>query len=145
MSVPTPAGRAASGGGSGAGGAGRALLVVRGDVDEVRARIAALVAERGWRVTDAPGEELLLERGSRGRTIVLGSLAGRAFYLSARIGTRAGEGGTLVEHRWGAGAGLVLGGTLGRARAARAHAELSQELEAALREQGLLVRVRREG
>lgn len=142
MSVPTPAGRAASGGGA---GAGRALLVVRGDVDEVRARIAALVAERGWRVTDATGEELLLERGSRGRTIVLGSLAGRAFYLSARMGTRAGEGGTLVEHRWGAGAGLVLGGTLGRARAARAHAELSQALEAALREQGLLVRVRREG
>lgn len=119
------------------------LLVVRGEAGAVREEVAALLREQGWRVQDpGPGEDLVIERGSRGRTIVLGSLAGSAFYLSGRVGVREGDGGAIVEHRWGPGAGLVLGGTLGRARAGRAHAELADAIEQAFGAQDRLLRRR---
>ena len=56
---------------------------------------------------------------------------------------RSADRTAVIRYRWGADDGRTLGGTLGRARAARAHEETATALEEQLRARGHLVRARR--
>ncbi|MBB5830315.1 hypothetical protein [Brachybacterium aquaticum] len=126
--------------------AGR-VLRVRGPLEAVQSETASFFVERGWRVAeDSPGH-LVLERGSRRRTVLLGALAGSGFHLSAPLtfvaerdaqGAVAGQV-TVIGYRWGRTAGRALGGTVGRSRAARAHARTAAALAARFAADGRLV------
>src|SRR5690625_465236 len=80
---------------------------------------------------------------SRRRTILLGALAGRRFFLTAVTEVREGDHAAEIHYRWGPAAGLALGGTIGRSRAERVHTQLAAELEAQLERSGHLLQVRR--
>ncbi|MGP5376866.1 hypothetical protein CIK73_13580 [Brachybacterium alimentarium] len=133
-------------------GPGGVELVVAGDPAAARALVEEFFVGRGWRPRERGVGRVDFECGSRRRTILLGGLAGKAFHLTARIEIRdAGRDGVprsadrtaVIRYRWGADDGRTLGGTLGRARAARAHAETATALEEQLRARGHLVRARR--
>src|SRR5699024_4992978 len=81
------------------------------------------------------------EHGSRRRTILLGALAGRRFFLTAVTEVREGDHAAEIHYRWGPAAGLALGGTIGRSRAERVHTQLAAELEAQLERSGHLLQV----
>ncbi|GAA1490880.1 hypothetical protein [Brachybacterium sacelli] len=118
-------------------------LVVRGDRAGVQATLEEFFLGRGWRLRERGDDRLDVERGSRRRTVFLGALAGKAFYLTARIEIRAGEHATVLRYRGDAGAGAALGGILGRHRAARAHQETAAALAGRFESEGRMVQVRR--
>lgn len=120
------------------------VLEVRGGAAATRDRVERFFLERGWSPRERAGGRVDYERGSLRRTIVLGALAGRRFFLTAQIEVRAREGGTDIRYRWGDGAGLALGGRLGRQRAARAHEETAAELRRELFVEGVLLHVHRD-
>lgn len=110
---------------------------------ETQELLDAFFHDRGWARRERGEGRVDYERGSRRRTILLGALAGEAFFLTAPMELRERESTTEVRYRWGAGAGAALGGSLGRRRAARAHQQTADALEAHLERLGLLVQVNR--
>ncbi|MEE1650797.1 hypothetical protein V1260_08315 [Brachybacterium sp. J144] len=118
------------------------ILTLRGDGESTRALLADFFTARGWTLAREDGTRIDYERGSRGRTILLGALAGGAFHLTAQLEVREGDHATDVVYRWGPGAGLVLGGTMGRQRAMRVHGETAQALRERTARDGLLERSR---
>lgn len=118
------------------------ILTLRGDAATARALLEDVFTARGWTLAREDGPRIDYERGSRGRTILLGALAGGAFHLTAQLEVREGDHATDVVYRWGPGAGLVLGGTLGRQRAERVHRETAGALQRRAEEDGLLERSR---
>ncbi|MFC7375335.1 MULTISPECIES: hypothetical protein [unclassified Brachybacterium] len=118
------------------------VYVVRGDHDDTRESVESFFREHGWSPRERGPGRVDYERGSRRRTILLGALAGRRFFLTAQIEIRERDHTTDVRYRWGAGAGLALGGTVGRDRAARAHRETAAALEKHLEADGRLVSTR---
>ncbi len=123
--------------------AAQVVLVVRGDRDAAQAAVEEFFLGRGWRPRERGVGRTDYERGSRRRTILLGALAGQRFLLTAQIELRERDGTTDVRYRWGVGAGLALGGTLGRRRADRVHEQTAMALEEHLEASGLLLRTRR--
>jgi hypothetical protein len=105
------------------------VLTVAGELPAVRESVRRFFTERGWRVREPAPDRLEVERGSRRRSTFLGAFAGRHFHLSSPLELRRVPDGVEVAYRWGTGAGGVLGGVAGRARAARAHLETSLALE----------------
>lgn len=116
--------------------------MVNGAPEETRELLDAFFCDRGWSRRERGGDRIDYERGSRRRTILLGALAGRAFFLTAQIEIRARGRTTEIRYRWGAEAGAALGGRLGRDRAARAHRQTADALTAHLEGLGHLVQVR---
>lgn len=130
-----------------AAGAGT-VLTVRGDVRAVRARLGEFFAAHGWEVHEGGHGRVEIERGSRRRTVLLGAFAGRGFHLHAAVelceaGGAVGERVTEIHYLWGADAGRALGGTAGRACAARVHSDTAVALEQELEADGRLLRARR--
>jgi hypothetical protein len=123
--------------------AAQVVLVMRGDRDAARATVEEFFAGRGWRARERGPDRIDYEQGSRRRTILLGALAGQQFFLTAQIELRETGGTTDVHYRWGVGAGLALGGTLGRRRADRVHEQTAAALEQHLEATGRLLRTRR--
>lgn len=123
--------------------AAQVVLVVRGDRDAARATVEEFFVGRGWRARERGPGRIDYERGSRRRTILLGALAGQQFLLTAQIELRETDGTTDVRYRWGVGAGLALGGTLGRRRADRVHGQTAAALEQHLEATGRLLGTRR--
>lgn len=119
------------------------VFVVRGDQAAVRTILEDFFVGRGWTARVRADGRLEYERGSRRRTILLGALAGRRFFLTAQIEIREGARTTDIRYRWGADVGAALGGTLGRVRAAREHEQTAAALEKQLADAGRLVQVRR--
>lgn len=115
------------------------LMVMRGDEQAARADVAAFFDARGWVPRVRDDGSLAYECGSRGRTVLLGALAGRKFFLTGIIETRQDAHTTDVVYRWGPDAGLALGGTIGRRRAERAHAETAEALQRHLQGTGRLL------
>ncbi|MGP9681563.1 hypothetical protein [Brachybacterium sp. AOP3-A1-3] len=138
-----------SGGASGAAAGGASarttatVLVVNCGPDAAREVLDAFFRDRGWGRRERGEGRIDYERGSRRRTILLGALAGKALFLTAQIEIRAGGRTTEIRYRWGAAAGAALGGSLGRARAERAHQQTVIALEAHLEHLGMLVRAGR--
>ena len=118
------------------------LFEMSGGADAARADLEDFFNGLDWRPRVLSPARIDFERGNRTLTILLGALAGRRFFLTAQIEILERGSGVEVGYRWGAGAGQALGGTLGRHRAARAHAETATALEQTLRRGGRLVRVR---
>lgn len=119
------------------------LLVLRGDAETARADVAEFFEGRGWVPRRREDGAVEYEFGSRGLTIVAGALAGKRFFLTGVVEFREDAHGTDVVYRWGPGAGHALGGTLGRRRAADAHAETAAALKKHLQHSGRLLRVQR--
>ncbi|MFC5296019.1 MAG: hypothetical protein ACTIMA_07215 [Brachybacterium tyrofermentans] len=119
------------------------VFVVSGGRTEAQELLDAFFHDRGWARRERGEGRIDYECGSRRRTILLGALAGEGFFLTAPVELREREPGTEVRYRWGEGAGAALGGSLGRRRAARAHQQTADALEAHLEHLGLLVQVRR--
>lgn len=119
------------------------LMVMRGDEQAARADVAAFFEARGWVPRVREDGSIAYERGSRGRTVLLGALAGRRFFLTGIIETREDAHTTDVIYRWGPSEGLALGGTMGRQRAGRAHAETADALQKHLESTGRLLRTSR--
>lgn len=119
------------------------LMVLRGDEQAARADVAAFFDPRGWVPRVRNDGSIAYEYGSRGRTVLLGAMAGRKFFLTAIIETRQDAHTTDVVYRWGPSEGLALGGTLGRRRADRIHQETAEALEHHLKATGRLLRTRR--
>ena len=114
----------------------RIVLTLHASQENARALVDTAMAEAGWRVGSAADGERRYVRGSRGRTIILGALAGSAFYLEvASTAVERRPGVTDVDLRWGEHHGLLLGGALGRIRAeremARTHTSVLAHLAAA--------------
>lgn len=122
---------------------GGVVLTVRGDRRSVRAVVAQFFVGRGWSAHERGPERIEVERGSRRRSVLLGAFAGRRFHLSAPIELREGPGTTEIRYLWGESAGRALGGTSGRARAARVHLETATALEQQFAADGRLVDARR--
>lgn len=134
------------------------VLVVNCGPDAAGEILDAFFRDRGWGRRERGEGRIDYERGSRRRTILLGALAGKDFFLTAQIEIRAGgrtaeipaSGRTAeirasgltteIRYRWGAAAGAALGGSLGRGRAERAHQQTVIALEAHLEHLGMLVR-----
>lgn len=125
---------------------GGRVLTVRGEGRAVRRVISRFFTSRGWSEHRRGPDRIEYRTGHRGATILLGGLAGRRFHLTAPIELHRGrlEGRTVIEihYRWGDQVGRALGGAIGRARAARVHAETAAELERELATQGLLLHSR---
>ena len=119
------------------------VCVVRGGAQEARALVEEFFTSRGWTPRVQVDGTIAYEHGSRRRTILLGALAGKKFFLTAVTEVRKGDEVAEIHYRWGPGAGLALGGSVGRKRAERAHAQLAVELEAQLERSGRLLQVRR--
>lgn len=119
------------------------LMVMRGDEQAARADVAAFFEARGWVPRVREDGSIAYERGSRGRTVLLGALAGGRFFLTGIIETREDAHTTDVIYRWGPSEGLALGGTMGRQRAGRAHAETADALQKHLESTGRLLRTSR--
>ena len=134
------ASRGTTGGAS--GGVSGVVLVVTGGPERTQQLLDAFFLGRGWGRRERGAGRVDYERGSRRRTILLGALAGRAFFLTAQIEIRARGRTTEIRYRWGAEAGAALGGRLGRDRAARAHRQTADALTAHLEVLGHLVQVR---
>lgn len=121
---------------------GGAVLTVRGDQRSVRSELEEFFRSRGWSVeAEGPGR-IDIARGSRRRSVLFGAFAGRNFHLSAPIELREGAGVTEIRYLWGESAGRALGGTTGRARAARVHRETATALERRFAADGRLVGTR---
>lgn len=118
------------------------VFVVRGSQATARTLLEEFFVGRGWTPRVRPDGRLEYERGSLRRTILLGGLAGRRFFLTAQIEIREGNRTVDIRYRWGADVGAVLGGILGRDRAARAHEQTAAALEKQLADAGQLVDVR---
>ena len=122
---------------------GGVALTVRGDLRSVRATLDRFFLSHGWSIHERGPGRFDIERGSRRRSVLLGAFAGRRFHLSAPIELREGPGVTEIRVRWGESAGRALGGTSGRARAARVHLETATALEQQFATDGRLVETRR--
>lgn len=124
---------------------GGTVLTVDGDLRTVGRLVAKFFTDQGWTVHERGPGRLEIETGSLRRTLLLGALAGSRFRLTARIELRELPGAVEVHYRWGAGAGRVLGGAVGRARATRRHRETSAALAQHLGADGRAVRSRPHG
>ncbi|MCT1653066.1 hypothetical protein [Brachybacterium muris] len=119
------------------------LMVLRGDAQAARRDVAAFFDVRGWVPRVRDDGSVAYEFGNRGRTVLLGALAGKQFFLTGIVELREDTHTTDVVYRWGPGAGLALGGTLGRRRADRVHEETAAALQQHLEGTGRLLRTRR--
>ena len=117
-------------------------ITVAGDLRAVRALVAEFFTARGWRVHDRDRERFEVEIGSVRRSVLMGAFAGSRFRLSATISLREALGEVEVRYVWGAGAGVHLGGIVGRSRATRAHRATSAALVELLGADGRAVRSR---
>ena len=117
--------------------------VVRGRADRARAVVEEFFTSRGWRPRTQVDGTIAYERGSRRRTILLGALAGKKFFLTAVTDVRDDHGTAVIRYRWGPRAGLALGGTIGRDRADRVHTQMAADLETHLQREGLLLKASR--
>lgn len=114
-------------------------LLVSGSPAEARTRIREVALACGWRpMGPRAGGVIAFERGSLGRTVGLGVLAGKGFHLSFGVGIEEAPEGTWIRYRPGAGEGAVLGGILGHRRAAREHDRTVAALRAEFARAGLL-------
>ncbi|MGK2349096.1 hypothetical protein [Actinomyces sp. W5033] len=116
-------------------------LIAHAPEPQVRALLSRLFTEGGWRVTDGPGT-LVVERGSRGKTLLLGGGAGEDFYLRQTLalepGRHEGEPTTAITYPT-SGAAITRGGPYGAEREMRLHEEFSQRIVTVLREADVVV------
>lgn len=113
-------------------------LVAHAPEAQVRAVLTRVFADGGWRVT-VQEHTLVVERGSRARTLLLGGGAGEDFYLRQALTLTPGEpeeGCTTVTYPT-SGAAITRGGPYGAEREMRAHDDYSQRIAHALREAGV--------
>lgn len=122
---------------------GGVVLTVRADLPAVQAALEQFFTDRGWSPRERASGRIDYEIGSRRRTVFLGAFAGRKFHLTAPIELREGPGVIEIGYLWGESAGRALGGSTGRARAARTHLETATALEQQLEADGRLVQVRK--
>lgn len=116
------------------------VLLVSSSGPETRARIRDVVLAEGWRPGAPPADGALgFERGSLGRTVLLGVLAGKNFHLSLRITLEGSPEGTRIRYRPGPSEGGVLGGILGARLAQRQHESTLAALRTEFAGAGLLV------
>lgn len=106
-----------------------------------RARDLALAQLRrdGWRASAEQGSHvdrstsaIRLERGSIGRSVLLGGLAGRRQHLVLRVEVRPQAHGSLVVCSWSETSPRALGGILGQRRAEREMRRTIEDLSRAL-------------
>lgn len=117
--------------------------VVRGGADQARAVVEDFFTSRGWRSRRQVDGTIAYERGSRRRTLLLGALAGKKFFVTAVTDVREEDAAAVIDYRWGPHAGLALGGTIGRDRADRVHTQMAADLETHLQRGGQLLQVSR--
>lgn len=116
---------------------------VRGGAEDAGTQVEEFFTSRGWARRVRADGTITYVRGSRRRTILLGALAGKRFFLTAVIEVRGREHAAEIHYRWSGGAGQALGGTIGRNRAHRVHEQTAAELETQLERTGRLLRARR--
>ncbi|MCL3778497.1 MULTISPECIES: hypothetical protein [unclassified Actinomyces] len=115
-------------------------LIAHAPEPQVRALLARVFTEGGWRVTEGAGT-LVVERGSRGKTLLLGGAAGEDFYLRQTLTLEPGEhdgGPTTAITYPTSSAAITRGGPYGADREMRLHDEFSQRITTALREAGVV-------
>lgn len=118
----------------------RSVLTLRAAREEARGLVDAAMREAGWVGAATPDGDRLYTRGSKPRTVLLGALAGRAFYLEVvSSAVERGPGITEVDYRWGEHHGLLLGGTLGRRAAEREHERTLAAVRRHLEDTGALL------
>lgn len=106
--------------------------------EQARPLVRGILERQGWRCVQERREQLVLERGRAGRTILLGGLAGSSQYLRLTVALHERGEGCEVRLSWSERAGRELGGRLGHRRARRTLSGSCAALEEALRAQGVL-------
>jgi hypothetical protein len=105
------------------------------------ATIEALTAQ-GFRATDLPNGNVTIQRGSLGKTLLLGALAGKNFHVSFIVEFFTSEtGGLVVRLSRDIASGALKGGAIGAVKVDSIFTEISAALAAALSEKGLLASV----
>ena len=113
-------------------------LIAHAPEDRVRSVLTRVFTDGGWRVT-AQEHALVVERGSRGRTLLLAGAAGEDFYLRQTLTLTPGEpeeGATTITYPT-SGAAVTRGGPYGAEREMRAHDDYSQRIARALHQAGV--------
>ncbi|QPL05366.1 MULTISPECIES: hypothetical protein [Actinomyces] len=116
-------------------------LIAHAPEPQVRALLARVFTEGGWRVTDDV-DTLVVERGSRGKTLLFGAAAGEDFYLHQTLTLEPGEyeGAPTTAITYPTSSAVITrGGPYGADREMRVHDEYSQRIITALREAGIAV------
>ena len=115
-------------------------LIAHAHQDRVRALITRVFTDGGWRVSVEP-QSLVVERGSRGKTLLLGGAAGDDFYLRQTLTLTPGadEDPTTTITYPTSGSAITRGGPYGAEREMRLHDDYSQRIARALSEAGIVV------
>lgn len=103
-----------------------------------RDHVAFFFSQVGWRVSPAPNGGLRLERGSRGKSYLLGAFAGKDLYLSHYADfADTPDGGSTVTYSSTVGSAL-LGGAIGVNKSNGIHAQTWPQLANTFHSQGTL-------
>jgi hypothetical protein len=116
-------------------------LFFTGDHDVAKTRFGAAFAQAGFTVQARPDGNWVVSRGSNTRTILLGGLAGKAFFLSFEVSFLVDADGSLVArlNRNLAG-GALRGGAIGAAKANNAFTDTYNSLLQSLTPDGTVAR-----
>lgn len=116
-------------------------LIAHAPEPQVRALLTRVFTDGGWRVTNSDST-LVVERGSRGKTLLFGGAAGEDFYLRHTLTLEPSEyegtPTTAITYPTSSAA-ITRGGPYGADREMRLHDGYSQRILTALREAGVAV------
>jgi hypothetical protein len=116
-------------------------LFFAGDHDAAKGKFGAAFEKDGFTVQSRPDNNWVVSRGSSAKTLLLGGLAGKAFFISFEITFYIDSAGALVArfNRNLAG-GALRGGAIGAGKASAAFTNTYNSLVQTLRVDGTLAR-----
>jgi len=112
---------------------------ISGDHEAARKVIAEALQSQGFAVSSTPENGFLAKRGSAGKTLLLGAMAGKSFQVSFVVDFMVDDQGRLVA-RLGRNmtSGALKGGVIGASRTNTVFEETANAIGAALTAQGVL-------
>lgn len=103
-------------------------IKVNANADQVRQNLSQSLTNDGYTVTPNANGSLKVEKGSFGKTMFLGALAGESFHRSFVVYVQQGPSDTLVSVNRNSSGNFLKGGAIGASKAQGHFKDISDHL-----------------